>query len=172
MLVFESASSVETPVNWGGDLWTLHANASDAEAQFEDRVSLIVDKVLNHMDYEGEYGLIMCFSDQNQNFRKEILSTYKGNRAGKLKPVCYGAVREPSGRDASTNGEERSTRRPEGLSIRSSRLLIASVLRCRPVNSLSPFRAIKISRQSLVSFLIFYMMSGLRFQKNRLIKIS
>lgn len=94
MLVFESASSVETPVNWGGDLWTLHANASDAEAQFEDRVSLIVDKVLNHMDYEGEYGLIMCFSDPKQNFRKEVLSTYKGNRAGKLKPVCYGAVRQ------------------------------------------------------------------------------
>lgn len=72
MLVFESASSVETPVNWGGDLWTLHANASDAEAQFEDRVSLIVDKVLNHMDYEGEYGLIMCFQTQSRTFVKKF----------------------------------------------------------------------------------------------------
>lgn len=94
MLVFESASSVETPVNWGGDLWTLHANASDAEAQFEDRVAFIVDKVLTHLNYEGKYNYAMCFSDSKQNFRKEILSTYKGNRAGKLKPVCYGAVRQ------------------------------------------------------------------------------
>ena len=34
----------------------------------------------------------MCISDPVANFRKKILSTYKANRIGKRKPVCYREV--------------------------------------------------------------------------------
>lgn len=93
MLCFISCSSVEHEVDWGDGLWTLHANASDAEAQIDDRVATIVALICDKLNYEGEYDVLMCLSDDKDNFRKHILSTYKANRIGKRKPVCYGEVR-------------------------------------------------------------------------------
>lgn len=93
MLVFESCSSVETPIDWGEGLWTLHANASDAEVKVEDKVATITNLILDKMNYEGQYKIILCFSDMKKNFRKTILPTYKANRIGKRKPICYMEVR-------------------------------------------------------------------------------
>ena len=92
MLCFVSCSSVEREINWGDGLWTLHADAHEAEAQIDDRVEGIVTTILDKLNYEGEYRIIMCISDPVANFRKKILSTYKANRIGKRKPVCYREV--------------------------------------------------------------------------------
>ena len=94
MLCFVSCSSVEREINWGDGLWTLHADAKEAETQIDDRVEGIVTTVLDKLNYEGEYRIIMCISDPKVNFRKKILSTYKANRIGKRKPVCYLEVLE------------------------------------------------------------------------------
>lgn len=94
MLCFVSCSSVEQEINWGDGLWTLHADAKEAETQIDDRVEGIVTTVLDKLNYEGEYRIIMCISDPKVNFRKKILSTYKANRIGKRKPVCYSEVLE------------------------------------------------------------------------------
>jgi DNA polymerase-1 len=94
MLCFVSCSSVEREINWGDGLWTLHADAKEAETQIDDRVKGIVTTVLDKLDYEGEYRIIMCISDPKVTFRKKILSTYKANRIGKRKPVCYSEVLE------------------------------------------------------------------------------
>ena len=93
MLIFRACSAAETPINWGGDLWTLHADAAEAKGAVDDMVQTIVDKVLNHYDYKGEYEIVMCLSD-TENFRKTILPTYKLNRASKRKPICYPSVKE------------------------------------------------------------------------------
>lgn len=92
MIVFEACSSVEKEINWGDDLWTLHADAGEAETQIDDRISMIVNKLLTKLGYEGEYKICLCFTDPASNFRKRILSSYKANREGKRKPVCYSAV--------------------------------------------------------------------------------
>lgn len=94
MLCFVSCSSVEREINWGDGLWTLHADAKEAKTQIDDRVEGIVTTVLDKLNYEGEYRIIMCISDPKVNFRKKILSTYKANRIGKRKPVCYSEVLE------------------------------------------------------------------------------
>lgn len=94
MLCFVSCCSVEREINWGDGLWTLHADAKEAETQIDDRVEGIVTTVLDKLNYEGEYRIIMCISDPKVNFRKKILSTYKANRIGKRKPVCYSEVLE------------------------------------------------------------------------------
>lgn len=94
MLCFVSCSSVEREINWGDGLWTLHADAKEAETQIDDRVEGIVTTVLDKLNYEGEYRIVMCISDPKVNFRKKILSTYKANRIGKRKPVCYSEVLE------------------------------------------------------------------------------
>lgn len=93
MFVFEACSSVETEVQWEDELWTLHADAADAKAKVDDRIAAITDKVLNRLKHEGKYQILMCFTDDT-NFRKEILPSYKANRIGKRKPVCYRAVKE------------------------------------------------------------------------------
>lgn len=93
MIVFESCSSVEKDIEWEPDLWTLHADAAEAKAQVDDRIAVIVNKLLTKLGYEGRYEIILCFSDK-ENFRKKLLSTYKANREGKRKPVCYKAVLE------------------------------------------------------------------------------
>lgn len=92
MLCFVSCSSVEREINWGDGLWTLHADAKEAETQVDDRVEGIVTTILDKLNYVGEYKIIMCLSDPKANFRKTLLSTYKANRIGKRKPVCYSEV--------------------------------------------------------------------------------
>lgn len=93
MLVYRASSSAEREIHWGNDLWTLHADAADAKGIVDDMVQTYTDKVLNHYRYTGNYEILMCFSDRD-NFRKHILPTYKLNRAGKRKPVCYYGVKE------------------------------------------------------------------------------
>lgn len=91
MIVFKACSSIETPINWYGDLWTLHADASEAKGIVDDLVQSLVDKVLTHYKVEGEYEIIMCFSDK-ENFRKKLYPLYKANRVGKRKPSGYYGV--------------------------------------------------------------------------------
>lgn len=93
MLVYKACASVEEPIEWDNDLWTLHADAREAQMKVDDTVMTIMDKILNHKKYEGRYEIIMCFSDK-ENFRKKILPTYKLNRVGKRKPVCYFGVKK------------------------------------------------------------------------------
>ena len=58
--------------------------------------------------------------------------------------------REPSGKVASTNGEERSTRRPDDFSIRSTKSRTSSAVRIVLVSSAVPPRATKILLGSLI----------------------
>ena len=92
MLVFRAASSVEHPIQWEDDLWTLHADAAEAKEIVDEMVLQYAERVLDNYGWGGEYEIILCFTDPSFNFRKSILPTYKANRSGKLKPVCYGAV--------------------------------------------------------------------------------
>lgn len=93
MIIYESCSSCEREVDWGDGLWTVQGDARMAEAQVDDRVDAVVNQILDRLDYEGDYEIIMCLSD-SRNFRKELLSTYKENRAGKRKPLGYCEVVE------------------------------------------------------------------------------
>lgn len=91
MFVFRACAAVERPIDWDCGITTLHCEHTEAEALVDDMVIGIVDKVLDHYKHEGEYEIIMCFSDAN-NFRKTILPTYKMNRVGKRKPLGYQIV--------------------------------------------------------------------------------
>ena len=93
MIAFEMCSSVEQEINWGDDFWTLHADAADAKAGIDNRVSSLTETILKLLKHKGAYEILMCFSDDN-NFRKKILPTYKANRIGKRKPVCYKGIKE------------------------------------------------------------------------------
>ena len=93
MVVFRATSAVETPIQWDDNLWTLHAAAGEAQVKVDDTILTLTEKVLNHYKYEGNYEIVMCFSD-TENFRKKILPTYKINRADKRKPTCYYGIKK------------------------------------------------------------------------------
>ena len=43
---------------------------------------------------KGDY-LVFCLSGASEdNFRKQVLPTYKGNRAGARKPLCYNLLKK------------------------------------------------------------------------------
>ena len=85
VFVYQNTAAVETPVHWGNDLWTLHADASEAKGKLDLQLQLLQE------DLKAE-SMIIAFSDLC-NFRHTILPTYKSNRV-RRKPVAYAAVRD------------------------------------------------------------------------------
>lgn len=93
MLVFRACSSVEQEVQLEDEVWALYADTAEAKAIVDNNVVDLTEKVLSHYKHEGEYEIIMCFTD-DVNFRKKILPSYKSNRAGKRKPLGYKWVKQ------------------------------------------------------------------------------
>lgn len=85
MLAVQAAIVNQKATRWGdeeegeGALWTLHAFESDGERTFSDMVTTISNKV-------GADKVVLAFSDK-VNWRKEILPTYKANRAKTVQPL-------------------------------------------------------------------------------------
>lgn len=85
IVAYQAAASCEQPVKWDDDLWTLHAFESEAEEKFDSMVSAIKEKV-------GATELILALSDSS-NWRKDVLPTYKSNRADVRKPMLLKHLR-------------------------------------------------------------------------------
>ena len=81
ILLYKITSALEEPVDWGDDEWTLHCDFKQAKEQYLQLHRYYLKKSL--CDFA-----IHCFSDK-ENFRKDLDSTYKFNRRGIRKPICY-----------------------------------------------------------------------------------
>lgn len=81
---FQIASSVETEIHWGDDLWTLHSDQLEAQLKLNEKVAYLKDKL-------GAAEVILCFTD-GDNFRKQVYPEYKNNRKGVRKPLAYKAL--------------------------------------------------------------------------------
>jgi DNA polymerase-1 len=86
IFAYEAAAAAETPINWGDDLWTLHAFETPAKQSLVDRIESLAE------DVEADR-IIIALSD-TENFRKKILPTYKLNRAGVRKPMLLKPLKE------------------------------------------------------------------------------
>ena len=85
IIVYRYASTVEQEVDWGDDVWSLWSDAKEAK-------QLILQYLEHLVEMTAADDFIFCFSDKD-NFRKTILPSYKSNRKGKRKPVCYKGVK-------------------------------------------------------------------------------
>lgn len=83
---FASAVAVEKSIDWGDGIWTLHADEDEGKKLFADSVARVKEAV-------GADKVILAFSD-SVNFRKEVLLTYKTNRAGTRQPLIRKALTE------------------------------------------------------------------------------
>ena len=83
--LYQAAFGVEEPIDWGEDLWTLHADVGTAACVFDKWIADV-------QDYLGNSEILVCFSGK-KNWRKSVLPTYKANRLEQRKPVIYTPLR-------------------------------------------------------------------------------
>ena len=81
MVAFQITIGHETEVQWEDDVHTLHSRWEDCVVTFADYMENIVEEL-------DARRCIFAFSGTN-NFRKEVLPTYKYNRKATRKPLCY-----------------------------------------------------------------------------------
>jgi 5'-3' exonuclease len=86
ILAYQAAAVSEKPVDWGDGLWTLHAFEEDAALAFETSLNRVLKAV-------QATNFLLVFSD-HQNWRKEVLPSYKGNRADTRKPMLLKWIRQ------------------------------------------------------------------------------
>lgn len=86
-LIFSALSAAEEEVDWGEDVWSLQCDHKKARAILQGTIKSIKERLREFNDAE----LVMIFStlDGNDNWRKQVLTSYKANRKGKRKPVGY-----------------------------------------------------------------------------------
>jgi len=86
ILAYQIATNNEVETNWGDGLWTLHSDENSCKQQFD----AVVDDLGSNLSADD---YIVALTDKN-NFRKDILPTYKSNRNTKRKPIVLNAMRE------------------------------------------------------------------------------
>ncbi len=86
ILAYQAAVTSEQAHDWGNGLWTLHAFEYDATNTFMSILKTIIEKT------EAD-AWVLAFSD-SENWRKEVLPTYKGNRKDVRKPMLLRFLRE------------------------------------------------------------------------------
>jgi DNA polymerase I len=87
VLVYQSALAAERAIDWGEELWTLHADMDETrrlldEAVHDIAVGLSADR------------LVMALSDYTDPWRKRIMPSYKSNRKAVRRPVTFAPLRE------------------------------------------------------------------------------
>lgn len=88
VLVYNVGFGCETTLDFDDDWATLTADKRHCAELLEAEVSTITKKL-------GRGDVIMCLSDLNHNFRKDVLPTYKGNRGGgRTRPILFHWIRE------------------------------------------------------------------------------
>lgn len=88
VVAYQFATTAETPIHWGNDFWTLHADAAEAKARMDNYLEEL------KTDLEADR-LVIALSDGTRNyFRKKLLPTYKANRANTRKPIILNELRQ------------------------------------------------------------------------------
>jgi DNA polymerase-1 len=84
LYLYRCCAAAEEEIDWGDDLWSLQADLKVAKTTFKE----MIERFCLEMDTAN---FILCLSDRD-NFRKEVLTTYKGGRKKVRKPTGYKAL--------------------------------------------------------------------------------
>lgn len=84
--IYKACAVTETAVNFDGDNCFLLGSLSEAKEVFSNQLTSFLEE-FNTKQY------VIALSDRN-NFRKDILISYKANRKNKPKPVHYNFLRQ------------------------------------------------------------------------------
>jgi DNA polymerase I len=87
VLVYQSALAAERAIDWGEELWTLHADMDETRRFLDEAVHDIA------VGLEADR-LVMALSDYTDPWRKRIMPLYKSNRKAVRRPVTFAPLRE------------------------------------------------------------------------------
>lgn len=87
VVAYKVAATIERPVHWGDDLWTLHSDAGEG-IQAVDRW---IERVREEL---GAEDVVVALTDQEANWRLDIWPSYKSHRKNVRKPLCLGPMRQ------------------------------------------------------------------------------
>ena len=79
IVAYQIAAALETAINWGDDLWTLHADAGEGKYRVDNFIETLLEKL-------NATAVVIALTDV-QNFRKTIYPEYKSNRADIRRPM-------------------------------------------------------------------------------------
>lgn len=94
-LIFSAMSAAEEEQDWGEDVWTLYCDHKKARDILFGTIKTIKADIAGQLKRkfkltEDKYEFVdICILSGDDNWRKEVLETYKANRKGKRKPVGY-----------------------------------------------------------------------------------
>lgn len=86
VIAYRTAAALETPINWGDGLWTLHVDENDCRMQIDRTISEYVEGL-------NADGVVIALSPP-KNFRYRIYPNYKSNRKGKRRPMVLPVLRD------------------------------------------------------------------------------
>lgn len=86
IIAYQAATGAEKPVNWGEGHWTLHAYEQDVQEALENALATLTEDL-------GCDRVIVCLTD-GVNWRKDVLPSYKENRAEVRKPMLLPWARQ------------------------------------------------------------------------------
>ncbi|WVH05462.1 exonuclease [Pseudomonas phage Athelas] len=94
-LIFSAMSAAEEEVDWGEDVWTLNCDHKKARDILFGTIKTIKADIAGQLKRKYKlapeaYEFVdLCILSGDDNWRKDVLETYKANRKGKRKPVGY-----------------------------------------------------------------------------------
>ena len=86
IVLYNVCTAIEYAYDWGDDVWTLHSDVKEGKQRMDIALTDLQEKV-------GATSMIVCFSDR-ENWRKDVLKTYKNNRKSKRKPLVFPVLRD------------------------------------------------------------------------------
>jgi len=86
ILIYKVAVQNEVPTHWGDGLWTLHCDENICKAGVDNKIQELKENLKADK-------IVIALTDKN-NFRKDILPSYKDNRKSKRKPLALPLLRE------------------------------------------------------------------------------
>lgn len=86
VIAFTSSVVAEKSIDWGDGIWTLHSDENEGRRIFRESIHRILRRV------EADKA-ILAFSD-SVNWRKEVLPTYKANRANTRQPLIRASLKK------------------------------------------------------------------------------
>ena len=86
LVIYKITSGLEEAVNWGDDIWTLHADLAVGK-QYSNKIWNGIKIILKSKE------IIIAFSDK-LNYRKALDKDYKSYRKKIRKPICYAEMRK------------------------------------------------------------------------------
>ncbi len=86
IIAFKAAAATEQPINWGDGIWTLHGYEQDVI----DHAMSYMQGVADKLDTQD----VLLFLTGANNWRKNILPSYKSNRKDTRKPLMLPFIRQ------------------------------------------------------------------------------